>query len=65
MAVFQTVKVKELSNEIRFDAEYYRPEYLALEKIITSRKYIDFGNIISFFGSGNNIPQVESALPPK
>jgi len=59
MAVFSVVKLSELEGEKRIDAEYYKPEYLELDKKIKRLKYFLFSQIISDFSSGVNLPQIE------
>jgi type I restriction enzyme S subunit len=46
MAVWSEVKRTNLVHNNRFDAEFYRPEYLDLENAIKSISHVRFGSII-------------------
>ncbi|MEW5816237.1 MAG: hypothetical protein AB1798_12680 [Spirochaetota bacterium] len=40
-------KVKACSKQFRFDAEYFKPEYLSVENKIKASKYVELRNCIS------------------
>jgi restriction endonuclease S subunit len=43
-------KVKGSSKQFRFDAEYFKPEYLAIENIIKAKEYCELRDCISHLG---------------
>ena len=46
MAVFSIVKLSELEGTKRIDAEYYRPEYLAIKEKLLKTNFVYFKNLI-------------------
>ena len=46
---------------MRLDAEYYQPEYLKIRENIKNIGFFNFGDIITAFGSGKNLPQTDNA----
>jgi restriction endonuclease S subunit len=58
MAVFSIVKLSELEGAMRIDAEYYKPEYLGIDRSIKRFSNYLLSQIIVSFSSGRNLPQV-------
>lgn len=44
MAQISTIKYSDVLEARRYDAEYFKPEYLAIEKEITTIGYLELGN---------------------
>lgn len=47
MAVVSVVKLSELEGAKRLDAEYYQPEYLEVERLITRGSFTHLGNLMT------------------
>ncbi|HOP34623.1 MAG TPA: restriction endonuclease subunit S [Defluviitoga tunisiensis] len=58
MAVFSVIKLSELEGAKRIDAEYYKPEYLRIDRDIKRFNNYLLNQIIVSFSSGRNLPQV-------
>ena len=59
MAVFSIIQKSQLEGGHRLDAEYYQPEYLKLDENIKRFKFFLFGQIVTKFSSGENLPQIK------
>jgi type I restriction enzyme S subunit len=59
MAEISIMSFEDIELAARWDAEYYQPEYLQIEKAIRKLDDIYFGGEIILFNSGNNIPQTD------
>jgi len=57
MAVFSIIKLSELEGAKRIDAEYYKPEYLQIDRGIKKFENYLLNQIIISFSSGKNLPQ--------
>ena len=58
MAVWSSVEVDRLSKDFRIDAEYYRPEYLAQEKVTTKLRSVEL-RAVADVSDGNHLSIAE------
>ena len=58
MAVWSSVEVGSLSNDFRIDAEYYRPEYLAQERVTTKLRSVELRTVADV-SDGNHLTIAE------
>ena len=57
---YSIIQKSQLEGAHRLDAEYYQPEYLKIRENIKNIGFLNFGDIITIFGSGKNIPQTDN-----
>ena len=58
---YSIIQKSQLEGGLRLDAEYYQPEYLKIREKIKNIGFFNFGDIITAFGSGKNLPQTDNA----
>jgi len=58
---YSIIQKSQLEGGLRLDAEYYQPEYLKIRENIKNIGFFNFGDIITAFGSGKNLPQTDNA----
>jgi len=61
MISYSIIQKSQLEGALRLDAEYYQPEYLKIRENIKNIGFFNFGDIITAFGSGKNLPQTDNA----
>jgi len=57
---YSIIQKSQLEGGLRLDAEYYQPEYLKIRENIKNIGFFNFGDIITAFGSGKNLPQTNN-----
>ena len=58
---YSIIQKSQLEGGLRLNAEYYQPEYLKIRENIKNIGFFNFGDIITAFGSGKNLPQTDNA----